>query len=235
MQGRSKRGAFILFEGIDRVGKTTQVNNLLEYLKDRKVPTHHMRFPNRTTGMGKMIDSYLKNASDLNDRQIHLLFSANRHEFSSVIKEKLNAGFSVICDRYCFSGAAYTSAKEAKKPENKKRPPLDYEWCILPDEGLPSPDLIIFLDMDVKQAALRGSYGEERYEKLDFQMEVQRSFHNIHKITSSLLNWKVIDAAQKPEIIGSQIAEAVEMCFENLPEQIALLTRQSFGLKIQMS
>merc|ERR1719285_360522 len=177
----AKRGAFILFEGIDRVGKTTQVNRLL---------------------------SYLKNASDLNYRQIHLLFSANRHEFSSVIEEKLKAGITVVCDRYCFSGAAYTSAKQAKKPDDKKRPPMDYKWCILPDEGLPSPDLIILLDMDVKQAAKRGSYGEERYEKLEFQIEVQRVFHFIQKITSGHLNWKVVDAAQSKEAVGSQIVEA---------------------------
>jgi len=38
------------------------------------------------------------------------------------------------------------------------------EWCKLPDVGLPAPDLVVFLDMTVEDAAKRGEYGEERYE-----------------------------------------------------------------------
>ena len=40
-----KRGAFILFEGVDRSGKTTQCKRLVDYLKGKGVPTEFMRFP----------------------------------------------------------------------------------------------------------------------------------------------------------------------------------------------
>lgn len=74
------RGALIVVEGLDRSGKTTQVKLLEDrFLKaGKKVKT--MRFPDRTTPIGQMIDSYLKSQAQMDDHVIHLLFSANRWE-----------------------------------------------------------------------------------------------------------------------------------------------------------
>ena len=76
----SKRGCFILFEGVDRCGKTTQAKRLVETLTQRGQPTVFMRFPDRETTIGAQIDAYLRNAADLDDHAVHLLFSANRWE-----------------------------------------------------------------------------------------------------------------------------------------------------------
>lgn len=93
------RGAFIVLEGLDRSGKSTQVARLVEKLEQNGKRAHLQKFPgesvvtnevppltlrtvylDRTTSIGKMIDSYLQSQSDLDDRAIHLLFSANRWE-----------------------------------------------------------------------------------------------------------------------------------------------------------
>ena len=74
------RGAFILFEGVDRSGKTTQCKRLVEHLKSQDTPVEFMRFPDRTTAIGKMINSYLTGAAELDDHAVHLLFAANRWE-----------------------------------------------------------------------------------------------------------------------------------------------------------
>jgi dTMP kinase len=74
------RGAFIVLEGADRAGKTTQCTMLVEYLKGQGVTAEMWRFPDRTTAIGKMIDSYLTSQSDIDDAAVHLLFSANRWE-----------------------------------------------------------------------------------------------------------------------------------------------------------
>lgn len=81
-----KRGALIVFEGVDRCGKTTQTKRLYEYLQLQGVPAELMRFPDRTTITGKIINSYLTNGVDLDDRAIHLLFSANRWEAAKEMK-----------------------------------------------------------------------------------------------------------------------------------------------------
>jgi len=73
---RKGRGAFIVFEGIDRCGKSTQVDLLGKALSNAK----NIRFPDRTSAIGQMINSYLVSATNMNDQAIHLLFSANRWE-----------------------------------------------------------------------------------------------------------------------------------------------------------
>ena len=70
-------------------------------------------FPNRESESGKLLDSYLKNmkGQTMSNEAIHLLFAMNRWEMKSQILELLNSGTHVICDRYAFSGVAYSVAK----------------------------------------------------------------------------------------------------------------------------
>lgn len=70
-----------------------------------------MHFPSRTTEIGSTINSYLKNSKELNDQVIHLLFSANRWEFLKEMQDLLNAGTTLVVDRYSYSGVAYSVAK----------------------------------------------------------------------------------------------------------------------------
>lgn len=74
------RGAFILFEGVDRCGKTTQAKRLVDRLNAAGRPAVFMNFPDRSTAIGKQIDAYLLNKEEVDDRTVHLLFSANRWE-----------------------------------------------------------------------------------------------------------------------------------------------------------
>ena len=61
------RGAFILFEGVDRCGKTTQCARLVEALKAAGVEAELWRYPDRTTAMGQMINSYLQSKCEMDD------------------------------------------------------------------------------------------------------------------------------------------------------------------------
>lgn len=75
----SKRGALIVIEGLDRSGKSTQVDRLVQHLQAR-----HVKFPERSTAIGSMINEYLTRKSEINDHAVHLLFSANRWELMCV-------------------------------------------------------------------------------------------------------------------------------------------------------
>ena len=136
MKDVMKRGALIIFEGCDRSGKTTQCKRQVERLtekfglQDNDQPSSiGMRFPDRTTEIGKAINGYLQNTSELDDHVIHLLFTANRWEKVSELKAALERGQHVIVDRYSFSGIAFSSAKDG----------MSLEWCRQPERGLPKP------------------------------------------------------------------------------------------------
>ena len=45
-------------------------------------------------------------------------------------------------------------------------------WCKNPDRGLPNPDVVFYLDISIKDAQTRGSFGDERYERVEFQERV---------------------------------------------------------------
>jgi dTMP kinase len=192
-----RRGALIVFEGLDRCGKTTQSARLLADLRARGHDAELWRFPERDparAATGPLIDAYLKKkaapdggaagggpgdaaaqaaalaaAASMDDAAAHLLFSANRWERRPALLSALRAGVTVVADRYAHSGVAYSAAK--------RRPGMDRGWCAAPDSGLPAPDVVVFLDAGGGGAlAARGGYGEERYEVPAFQAEVARQF-----------------------------------------------------------
>ena len=156
-----KRGAFIVLEGIDRCGKTTQCALLVKHLLSISIAALAIRFPDRTTAVGKVINQYLQSSSTVavdgkkgavDDRAIHLLFSANRWEAIPSILETLGKGIHIVCDRYAYSGVAFSSAKAKSDMDIStasavramgrvgEEEGLDLEWCMAPDRGLPAPD-----------------------------------------------------------------------------------------------
>ncbi|XP_017078575.1 thymidylate kinase [Drosophila eugracilis] len=192
-----KRGALIVFEGCDRSGKTTQSSRLVELLKANGIPVLPMNFPDRSSSIGKDINSYLTNSKDLPDEVIHLMFSANRWELVNQMKNKLLEGTTLIVDRYSYSGVAYSAAKG-----------LNFDWCYAPERGLIKPDAVFYLKASADDLTNRGKYGEERYEKVEFQRRVGEVFDRICSKEASY--WHQFNASQPADNLHSQIVTITE-------------------------
>lgn len=167
-----------MLEGRDKVGKTTQINRLVARLKEEDEHVMLIRFPDRSTEIGKIIDSHLAGRVELSGQAIHLLFSANRWELESKIVSTINSGVSVCADRYVYSGVAYSAAK----------PGLDIGWCKQADRGLPCPDIVCFLETQDETPISRAQYGKERYESPDFQQRVKSNFELLRDATWKRIN-----------------------------------------------
>lgn len=150
-----------------------------------------------------MIDSYLKSTSQLDDHAIHLLFSANRWELAAKILADVNEGWTIIMDRYVYSGVVFSAAKG-----------LGYEYCRTPDTGLPRPDAVIFLDLSAADAAKRGGFGEERYEVPKMQRRVREMFQFMMEDVRDEGDWKVLDAGKSVEEVQGEIWGLVEKAEE---------------------
>ncbi|KAI9490682.1 thymidylate kinase-like protein [Zychaea mexicana] len=188
------RGLFIVIEGCDRSGKSTQCERLLQRFRDQGRDAQLIKFPDRTIQSGQLIDGYLKQSRHLHDKAIHLFFSANRWEAMDAIAAKLKAGTTLVVDRYAFSGVAFSAAKG-----------LDLEWCKNPDKGLLIPDKVLFLDLPIEKAEQRGGFGEERYETRELQTKVRDIFMQLKEDS-----WKIIDADQTMEAVQEEMWNTVK-------------------------
>merc|ERR1719345_648666 len=142
--------------------------------------------------MGGLIDLYLRRLIELPDEVVHQLFSANRWELAASIVEELNAGTSVVCDRYAFSGVAYSAAKG-----------LSLSWCQTPDIGLPVPDGVFFLHIEQSVGASRANFGDERYENTDMQTKVRDQFREAPLRAG--VEWRDVDGARDIQVIHNEI------------------------------
>lgn len=187
------RGLLIVFEGIDRSGKSTQAGKLADTLNNSIL----LSFPNRSTPIGRLTNLYLTSKDykseeyTLDDYGIHLLFSANRWESKKRILELLDSGFHVICDRYFYSGIAHSAAKG-----------LNIDWCRNSEVGLPIPDLIIYLQIDVSTAEKREGCGTGI---TSFQQKVKSIYEN-DLIDES---WFILDGDKPIEDLADDINSIV--------------------------
>jgi dTMP kinase len=116
----------------------------------------------------------------------------------------LSEGTSVICDRYAYSGVAFTATKG-----------LDLEWLKNPDRGLPRPDAVLYLDLSIEEAKKRGGYGEEVYEK----EEVQRVVKSIYE--DQLWEdeyWHRVPANETPERLHEELKALCTKIIASIPE-----------------
>jgi dTMP kinase len=56
---------------------------------------------------------------------------------------------------------------------------MDMTWCSAADRGLVQPDLVIYLRADAEVLSKRANFGEERFEKVEFQRKVQSAFEKL--------------------------------------------------------
>ncbi|VDN99892.1 unnamed protein product [Rodentolepis nana] len=170
----SRKGLFIVLEGTDRVGKSTQANLLADALSSiYGNDTYLIRFPDRTTTIGESLSKYLSGKVELNPHAVHLLFTANRWERAADIEQALSAGRCVVADRYSYSGIVYTASKvHAHTPS--------WDWCLRSEEELPQPDLVLCLLPDhIDDLSSRGGFGEERFDNASFQTRVLDNFRRL--------------------------------------------------------
>eukprot|EP00746_Dinoflagellata_sp_MGD_P167650 gnl/MRDRNA2_/MRDRNA2_98459_c0_seq1.p1 gnl/MRDRNA2_/MRDRNA2_98459_c0~~gnl/MRDRNA2_/MRDRNA2_98459_c0_seq1.p1 ORF type:complete len:290 (-),score=58.49 gnl/MRDRNA2_/MRDRNA2_98459_c0_seq1:356-1225(-) len=193
----TQRGLFVVFEGLDRSGKSTQSKRLTKRFEDAGDKVRWTAFPNRTLASGILIDLYLRKMIEIPDEAIHLLFSANRWETAATIVEDLASGVTIICDRYAFSGVAYSAAKG-----------LDFKWCQSPDIGLPMPDCAFFLHLSPEVGKTRANFGDERYENHEMQSRVREEFQRTELHAG--VNWRSIDASRDMDDISAEIGGTID-------------------------
>lgn len=176
------RGKFIVLEGIDGSGTTTQGNLLALTLEREGVPALFTHQPSKGP-LGQSLRRLLSSAAEDPSRAwdcMALLFAADRLDHvAREIEPALSSGVTVVCDRYDLSSLAYQSATS---PAGEAALP----WLRALNARAPRPDLTLVLDIDAdiaeRRRALRGGPAE-MYEK----RELQRRLAEIYAAAENLV------------------------------------------------
>jgi len=144
----------IVIEGLDGSGKSTQVRKVKEYLSSRCAGTlRYIHFPRYDSPVyGDLISRFLRGDFGENDvvhpMLVALLFAEDRHDSAQQIREWLDAGDTVLFDRYVYSNIAYQCAKldDPHRADELRDWIFDTEYGKF---GIPKPDLNIFLDVPI--------------------------------------------------------------------------------------
>ena len=209
------RGKFIVFEGIDGSGKTTQINELSKWLaRTDLIHRNNQLIITREPGgtvLGKSIRSLLlDNAKEKSPDSITelLLYAADRSQHvNEIIRPTLNKGDWVISDRFCGSTLAYQGY--GRKLDIK----LIKELEIIATQGI-SPDITFLLDIPVEESIKRRrNRKDDRIEKegIEFLSNVSLGFQAL----SEENKWKKISAINSKEKIISEIQAEIKKLIIN--------------------
>jgi dTMP kinase len=199
-------GMFIAFEGGEGVGKTTQITLLAEWLRGRGLEVTETREPGATE-LGRKVREIVLHSKDYgpSPRSEALLFAADRaHHVDTVIRPALDAGETVITDRFVDSSLAYQGAGRSFPVEEIRRLSA---WAT----GNLRPDLTVLLDADPRigllRAGSRAAADRLEQESLDFHDRVREAFRGLAESEPS--RYLVIDATLDVDTIAARIQAEV--------------------------
>ena len=188
---------FVVLEGLDGAGTTTQLHLADEALHARGIG--HFCTGEPTDGVvGRILRQILKQKIQVQPDTVALLFAADRtehvHEKSGGILSHLRRGELVICDRYLFSSLAYQSLV------------CDPEFVFSLNRRFPLPQHLVFLDTPVtvsqQRLTTRAAGGRELYDGREIQQDILRAYEaGFQRFSDTGMQLHRIDGNREPELV----------------------------------
>jgi dTMP kinase len=201
------KGLFISFEGIDGVGKSTQLDLLVRYFEELGRTVCRTLEPGGTDLGREIRELLLHRKGEVAPRAEALLFAADRaHHVATLVRPALERGEVVVTDRYLDSSVAYQGSGRDLGFDQVRN------LSLFAVDGL-LPHLTVLLDLDAEKAAARRSNtGAEpdRLEraKTEFFETARQSYLTMAAAEPS--RWLVLDAEQSVEAMQAKIRERVQ-------------------------
>jgi dTMP kinase len=194
------KGVFVVLEGGDGCGKSTQVKRLVSRLGDLGREVVATREPGATEN-GAAIRLLVLGGEHLDPRAEALLIAADRAEHvAEVIRPALDRGAVVVSDRYIPSSLAYQGVARGLGVDEIAR--LS-EWAT----GGLTPDLVVVLDVPAETAAARRTGPEDRMEREpdSFRARVNQAYRDL----ADRFGWKLLDGTAPVERVADEVWAAV--------------------------
>ena len=200
----TQRGRFITFEGIDGAGKSSHLQKLADFLRQRGLNVVTSREPGGTP-LGEQLRQLLLSEAMHLETEALLMFAARREHLAQVIVPALARGDWVICDR--FSDATYAYQSGGRGLDREKFAQL--ETWVHPQL---QPDLTLLFDLPVDLATRRiaaQARALDRFEveRKDFHDRVRRAY--LERAATAPQRIRIIDTNQPPDAVAEHIRQVV--------------------------
>jgi len=202
-----RQNKFIVFEGIDGSGKSTQAKLLQQKLNEAGHKTY-ATFEPTDSPIGSIIRNIFKRRIEAAHETIAGLFVADRLDHllnnTNGILKKLNEGYTVICDRYYLSSYAYQGAH------------VDMDWVIQANSksaALLKADVTVYIDISPEESLARVHKGRsdiEIFENLENLEKVQAAYEKAIKLTQKQENIVRVNGVGNNKEIAAKVWEAIE-------------------------
>ena len=197
---------FIVFDGMDGTGKTTQMELLCRRLNEAGIPAVLTAEPSSSPD-GVALRRALSGKEPANNSRLAALFLLDRIGHNAEIEALLAEGKTVICDRYYYASMAYQGQGEC------------FEWVAHMNLSCPHvrrPDGCILLDMEPEDSMARIRAGRsadelEIYETVSQQQQIRERFRRVTAYLEGRDLILTVNAAGTVEEVAERIREAYEV------------------------
>jgi len=209
MQKNNYPGKFIVFEGLDGSGSSTQVSLLADYFTHYKIKFLLTKEPTNNI-IGGLIKGQLTKDWQTSIECLQLLFAADRaHHLEKQIIPALKQGVHVISDRYYLSTIAFGTVGS-----------LEEEWLYTLNQNFLEPDLIILLKVAPKVCISRMKATRFKMELFEEEKKLTQIWQAYERAAQKNNNVFLVDGEKRPEAIISKILVQVAKIVPGLSQQI---------------
>lgn len=195
------RGKFIVFEGPDGSGKSTQLALFAEHLEKSGVAVVTEREPTGET-IGALVRRVLSGELPYEAETLALLFAADRREHIRKVEALLDKGINVLCDRYVYSSIAYQGLElPVERVAEINR--ANIERLL--------PDMVVYVDLPTEKCMERIAKNRETVEIFETHERIERVRRNYEGAFEAMPPKQLIriDGSGTPDEVAGEIREKV--------------------------
>ena len=196
MNNMSQRGKFIVFYGINNLGKTTQARKIVERLNQEGLKTEYLKYPiYDLKPSGEILNNYLRegNTYNLNSREAQLIYTLNRAQYEENLLRLLEQNRNVVAEDYTGTGIAWGIGRD-----------IHSEFLEKLNSSLFKEDMAILLDGERFESAIEKNHRNETNEALTNKVR------NIHLDLAKKYNWKIINANKTIDEVHENIYKEIK-------------------------
>jgi dTMP kinase len=192
-------GKFIVFEGLDGSGQSTQAKLLSDFLNKNNFQTILTKEPTKDSKVAGKIKEILGKKIKIKPEKLQELFVEDRREhLEKTIIPALKSGKIVVCDRYFFSTFAYGKSEE-----------LDLEWLIKMNDEFLLPDITFILKVSPRVCVQRIEERGEGKQFFEIEDKLEKVWQTFEILPNLFENVYLIDGEKSIDEVFSEVKELI--------------------------